>query len=697
MQNRTLKSQIERFLQVPLKLLFILIFMVAFTFWYNRTTGIFVGLVVVFYAVAVLVMYYHYKPQIMSELVAYAFEQGQIQKELLKELAVPYALMDMDGMILWYNSEFGKMVGGGKVNRDIRHYFPHITKDMFPGSENDMEEFSMSLEERQYHVQFRLIRVNIDTDENDEDNQMSQFDNAYANSMIVVYFFDETDYRRLLQENKDQKLIAGLIYIDNYDEVLESTDEVRQPLLMALVDRKINKTVLDIGGIIKKPEKDKYFIVFQQKYLAQLQANKFELLDEVRNINVGNELPVTLSMSIGMGSSSYQECYELARMAMDMALGRGGDQVVIRDGEKTSYYGGQSRLVEKNTRVKARVKAHALQGIMEAKEKVVIMGHSLPDVDCFGSALGIYKLAKAFGKEAYIVINEATISIRPVLSNFVGNSQYDEDMFVDNEKAKKLVDMDTLLMIVDVNRPSYTECPELLELTKTIVVFDHHRQTSEIIGNAVLSYVEPYASSACEMVAEVLQYTNETIELKPIEADAIYAGMLVDTDNFVQKTGARTFEAAAYLRRKGADVVRVRKMFRDSMETYRRRAEAVRDAEVYRDKYALAIFPAEGVDSPTVIASQVANELLDIEGIGASFVVTHIKDTIYISARSIDVINVQLVMEQFNGGGHANAAGAQLHDCSVQEALEQIKKVLDELDEVDVQENSPAKGKEIIQ
>jgi c-di-AMP phosphodiesterase-like protein len=415
--------------------------------------------------------------------------------------------------------------------------------------------------------------------------------------------------------------------------------------------------------------------------LAQLQANKFELLDEVRNINVGNELPVTLSMSIGMGASDFQGCYELARMAMDMALGRGGDQVVIRDGDKTTYYGGQSRQVEKNTRVKARVKAHALQGIMEAKSRVVIMGHSLPDVDALGSAVGIYKLAKVYDKDAHIVINEATISIRPVLNNFMDDANYPEDMFINHEEARKLVDDDTLLMVVDVNRPSYTECPDLLNLTKTIVVFDHHRQTNEVISNAVLSYVEPYASSACEMVAEVLQYTNETVELRATEADAMYAGILVDTDNFVQKTGARTFEAAAYLRRKGADVVRVRKLFRDSMETYRCRAEAVRSAKVYRDKYALAIFPSEGVDSPTVIASQVANELLDIENIGASFVVTNNQGTIYISARSIDVINVQLIMEQFDGGGHANAAGAQLHDCTEEEALERIKTVLDRLEE----------------
>lgn len=683
MKDKKLKTQIERFLQIPLKLLFILLFMVVLAFLYSRKVGVLTGSFVVIYSIILLIIYYHYKPRIMSEMVSYAFEQGQIQKELLKELAVPYTLIDMDGMILWHNHEFENMVGDTKVSRDIHRYFPHITKDMFPSTADDVQEFSMSYGERQYHVQFRMIQVDIDVDENDEDNEMSDFDNAYKDAMVVVYFFDETDYKRLLQENKDQKLISSLIYIDNYDEVLESTDDVRRPLLMALVDRKVNKTILDIGGIVTKSEKDKYFVVFQQKYLAQLQANKFDLLDEVRNINVGNGLPVTLSMSVGMGEATFQECYESARMAMDMALGRGGDQVVIKEGEKISYYGGQSRQVEKNTRVKARVKAHALQGIIEAKERVVIMGHRLPDADAIGSAIGIYKLAKVYNKEAHIVLDEATISIRPVLQNFESNPLYEEDMFIDSATAKELVDMDTLLMIVDVNRPSYTECPELLDLTKTIVVFDHHRATSEVVTNAVLSYVEPYASSACEMVAEVLQYTNEAIDLKANEADAMYAGILVDTDNFVQKTGARTFEAAAYLRRKGADVVRVRKMFRDSMDIYRSRAEAVRHAIVYREQYALAIFPPEGVDSPTVIASQVANELLDIEGIQASFVVTNLDGTVYISARSIDTLNVQLIMEQFDGGGHANAAGAQLTECSVEDALERIKAVLDKMHEAE--------------
>ncbi len=684
LKKRPLKSQIDIFLRMPLDLVLFLIVMMAalVVFNYSQKTAIIVGSGVALYAIIALILYFTQKGKIMPQLYSFAIEQGQVQRSMLQQLAVPYALLDVDGMILWHNKGFEYMVGSSDIEDNIHTYFPMMNDDMFPASPDDVTEFSMAYEDRQYKIQFRMIKEDVADEEEDEEISLSRFDNKNANTLIVAYFFDETAYRKLQQDYTDQRLVAGLIYIDNFDEVLESIEEARQPLLIALVDRKINKTINDIEGIIRKPEKDKYFVVFQQKYLNQLKAEKFALLDEIRDINVGNELPVTISLSIGKGSPNFQTCYADARLAMDMALGRGGDQVVIKDGERIEYYGGQNTVVEKNTRVRARVKAHALQGIIENKERVVIMGHHLPDADAIGSAIGVYILAKAYHKEAHICINEATVSIRPILDNFRNNTLYDDDMFINNEQAKKIVDSDTLLMIVDVNRPSYTECPELLEKTKTIVVFDHHRQSGETINNAVLSYVEPYASSACEMVAEVLQYTNQPIDMSAMEADALYAGMMIDTGNFVQKTGARTFEAAAYLRRKGCDVVRVRKMFRDSMDAIRHKAEAIRDAEQYREQYAFAIFPTDGVDSPTVVASQVANELLDVEGIGASFVLSNIDGTIYISARSIDMINVQVVMEKFGGGGHSNASGAQVIDGDPQEIIATIKRYLDEIDQV---------------
>ena len=305
------------------------------------------------------------------------------------------------------------------------------------------------------------------------------------------------------------------------------------------------------------------------------------------------------------------------------------------------------------------------------------MGHKIPDMDAIGSAIGIYRIAENLNKKAHIVLNVPTLAIRSVINNFIGNSNYEEDMFVKSEEAMELMDANTLLVVVDVNRPSYTECEELLVRAKSIVVIDHHRQTNEVIENPVLTYIEPNASSACEMVAEILQYMSEKTKMKPYEADAMYAGMLVDTDNFVTKTGVRTFEAAAFLRRCGADVVRVRKMFRYDIESYKIRAKAVESAETYLGSFALSVMPdMTGIESPTVMGAQVANELLDIDGVHASFVLTKVEDTIYISARSIDEINVQIIMEKLGGGGHANVAGAQMKGVSEKEALEKMKEIL---------------------
>ena len=306
-------------------------------------------------------------------------------------------------------------------------------------------------------------------------------------------------------------------------------------------------------------------------------------------------MAVTLSIGMGMNGETYNQDYDFARTAIDMALGRGGDQAVIKDGEKIQYFGGKAQQMEKSTRVKARVKAHALRELMENKDRLLIMGHKMPDIDSFGAALGIYRIATSLNKKAHIVINEVTTSVKPMMDRFIGNPDYPEDMFLKGPKAAELVDVATMLVVVDVNRPSITDAPALLRMVKSIVVLDHHRQSSEIIDNAVLSYVEPYASSACEMVAEVLQYIADNIRIRPAEADAMYAGIVIDTLNFTNQTGVRTFEAAAYLRRCGADITRVRKMFRENMAEYQAKADAVRRAEVYREAFAISVCPAEEI------------------------------------------------------------------------------------------------------
>ncbi len=583
-------------------------------------------------------------------------------------------MLDYNGKILWVNQKFTEITGKDKdYHKSITSIFSSLTREAVQKG-NDKLEMNLNFQEKHYRASMRKLYFDTVTD---DDSVISVEQGAQF--MTVLYLFDETQLHDYAIENREQKMVCGLMYIDNYEEALKSIEEVKRSLLVALVDRKVNKYFMDRDALVKKLEKDKYFIAFKQKYLDDFVADKFSIIEDVKTIKVGNEMAVTLSIGIGIGSGSYNQDYEYARMAMDLALGRGGDQVVVKDGEKISYYGGKTHQVEKMTRVKARVKAHALREIIESKDRVVIMGHNISDVDSFGAALGIYCAARVLEKKAYIVINEVTSSLRPLKELFTEDKGYPHDMFIKGDVAMDMVDNNALVMVVDVNRPGFTECPELLNKTKTIVVFDHHRQSSDVISNAVLSYVETYASSTCEMVAEVLQYFSENIHLSPQEADCIYAGILIDTNNFNTNTGVRTFEAAAYLRRCGAEMTRVRKLLRDDMNAYKARAEAVRQAKVYHGVFAISVCPGSGVESPTIVGAQASNELLNIVGIKASFVLTEYNGKIYISSRSIDEINVQLIMEKMGGGGHLNVAGAQLKDCTINEAISILEDTLDQM------------------
>lgn len=669
-----LYSALRSYLRWPLLLTIVLVGMNACIYVIDKKASAVMSCFVALYFVIALLLYFLKRPAIVSDMVRFATNYGQIQSKLLKDMVIPYAVLDGSGRMVWANDEFCDIIGSErKAKRSISNIFPQITAETLPENEVDVE-LHMNYGEKDYRVVLRKVLTPDFEDDTywiHEESGMSSF--PY---LVAMYLYDETEIVTLKKENSDQRLIIGLLYIDNYEEALESIDEVRRSLLTALVDRKINKYMQGIDAVIKKLEKDKYIFVFQNKYLPQLQTNKFSILEEVRTVNIGNEMSVTISMGLGVNAESYARGYEFARAAIDLALGRGGDQAVVKEGDKLLYYGGKSVTVEKNTRVKARVKAHALKEFVEAKDKVVIMGHSIGDVDSFGAAIGVYRIAKTLNKKAHIVINDITISIRPMLARFQNNPEYEEDLFLNSAQAIDVVDNNTLLVVVDVNRPTYTECPQLLEMTKTIVILDHHRQTGEAVENAVLSYIEPYASSACEMVAEILQYIGEGLKLRQAEADAMYSGIMIDTNNFLNKTGVRTFEAAAYLRRSGADVTRIRKLFRTDMPEYMAKAQAITSTEIFMDGYAFAECASDGVDSPTVLAAQVANELLSINNLKASFVFTYFNDKVYISARSIDELNVQVVMEKLGGGGHMSVAGAQLKDCTVEEAVQKVKDVL---------------------
>ena len=674
-ENRKVTGRLGVYLQWPLLLSAVIIMMNVVVGAIDATAGLAMCGFTIFYIIIAAFLYLYKKKGIMAGMIEFSAEYAWIQKKLLMDLHIPYAIIDETGRILWLNDQFSQIIKEERGSiKTLQSMFPDISKETISKLQEEIRIHSTFGESR-YRVE--LKPVVLEKDDLDTDMNLTQV--SEDRTLITVYLFDETEILRLTQEVDDQKMVAGLIYLDNYEEALDSVEEVRRSLLMALIDRKISKYVGRMCGIVKKMEKDKYFFAIKQKYVEELREQRFSILEEVKAVNIGNEMSVTLSIGLGMNGDSYSHNYELARMAMDMALGRGGDQAVLKDKEKIEYFGGKSQQQEKTTRVKARVKAHALRELMESKDRLLIMGHKLGDMDSFGASMGIYRMATALNKKAHIVINDITSSVRPMMERFLNNPDYPEDLFLTGDKARELVDANTILVVVDVNRPSITDAPELLRLARTIVVLDHHRQSSEIITNAVLSYVEPYASSACELVAEVLQYIADGIRIKPQEADAMYAGIVIDTNNFNSQAGVRTFEAAAYLRRSGADITRVRKMFREDMADYKAKAEAVRHADVYQGAFAISVCPSEGIENPTIVAAQAANELLEIKGIKASVVMSRYNNTIYLSARSIDEVNVQVMMERLGGGGHRTIAGAQLPGATIEEAKEKLKKVIQEM------------------
>ena len=670
-ENKKVRNVLQKYMQWPVVLSALVLCANGAVGLVSGKAGMVMAVFTVLYAFCAGVLFWYGKKRILTGLVGFAADFDQSQKNLMASMELPYGIADEAGRLLWTNRAFSAVIRDEKsARRSLTVLFPEIT-------EEGLEKMDHALEVQCAYggaiYRASIKRVTIQSDSGLLSAAPGQ---KTEQQVLAVYLYDETEIHEYMQAITDQKMVAGLIYLDNYDEALESVEEVRRSLLVALIDRKVSKYISGVNGIVKKMEKDKYFFAIEQKYMPSLEAERFSLLEDVKTVNIGNEMAVTLSIGIGINGDTYIRNYEYARTAIDMALGRGGDQAVVKNGEKIQYYGGKSQQLEKTTRVKARVKAHALRELLETKDRLLIMGHKIGDIDSFGSAIGVYRIAAALGKKAHIVINEVTSSVRPMMDRVINNSDYPQDLFLMGDDAAEVAAPPTAFVVVDVNRPSYTKDPGLLNLVKTIVVIDHHRQSSEIISNATLSYVEPYASSACELVAEILQYVTDSIRIKSLEADAMYAGIVIDTNNFTNQAGVRTFEAAAFLRRNGADVTRVRKLFRDKMEDYKARAEAVRQAEVFEGAFAISVCPAENVESPTVVGAQAANELLDIIGIKASVVLTPYNGKIYVSARSIDEINVQVMMEKLGGGGHRTIAGAQLPGATVEEAKEKIKDVI---------------------
>lgn len=678
-QNR-IKGTLRSYLRWPLLLGILLVIMNLQIYTVHIRAGVIMSAYVALYLLIAVFLFFFKRGALLRDLVDYSMRFHVTVNKLATDLDIPISILDTNGTCIWDNQKFRRIFCTNlSKSYHIADAIPALGEEYLPETEETNGELHFHIAEIYYKAVIQFVSLEKAPDS----VRKNAGQVGIGDALYVVYIYDETEIVHYIRENYDQRLDVGLLYIDNYDESLANVDDVRRALLTAMIDRKINKYMLSIDAITRKMEKDKYIFLFQHKYLAKLQGDKFSLLDDIRGINAGNDTPVTISMGIGIQAATFRKRQEYSRSAMDLALARGGDQVVIKTKDNLLYYGGKSIQQEKNTRVKARVKAQALRDSIQNADKVVIMGHRLPDVDAIGGAIGIYRIAHSLEKPAKIVVNQVTSSLAPLLKLFENNKDYPENTFVKSETAKEFIGSGTgvLLVVVDVNRPSYTDAPDLIPMVSSLVVIDHHRQTGESFENPTLSYIEPFASSSSEMVAEILQYAGEEIRVKAVEADALYSGIMVDTNNFMNKPGVRTFEAVAFLRRSGADIIRIRKMFRSDIQEYKVRAEAIQNTEIFMDSFAIAPCNADDCESPTVVGAKIADDLLDINGIRATFVLTAYEGKIYISARSIDELNVQVVMEKMGGGGHITSAGAQLEDCTLEEGTQKVKELLNKLKE----------------
>jgi c-di-AMP phosphodiesterase-like protein len=583
-------------------------------------------------------------------------------KKAVLSVPLPMLTMEMDGTVIWYNKHMGQLFKGLRLmGENISFYVPELDVKKLAVDEQT-HVCRVVWKDRHYDVMYYVTQRGDREDSN--------------KTVLMLYWIDVTDYALLQQNYAAKQPVVGLVYVDNYDEVMASAEEVNRPAIAAEVDKVITEWIASLNSAWCKYERDKYMLVFEHSQLDELERRRFDILDSIREIAISNRLAPTLSIGIGIEGESYAEEMAMARNAIDLALGRGGDQAVIRDREKFYFYGGKNRTVEKTSKVKSRVIAHALRGLMEPASKILIMSHELADFDSIGAAIGIWRGAANVGKKAHIVLDRGNPSIGTLLEEIKQHEEY-ADMLISSEQALDIVSADALVIVVDIQRASYTECPELLESGAKIVVIDHHRRPPDSIENATLAYLEPYASSTCEMVTEILQYISDKIKVEPLVAKALLAGIMVDTKNFAFKTGVRTFEAASLLRRMGADPTAVRQLFQDDFNTFTARAKAVTQAKIEFPGIAISVCPDE-LDGSNIIAAQAADTLINIKGIHTSFVLMPVNDEVYISGRSMGDVNVQLILEKLGGGGHLTMAGAQLTGVDINKAKEMLVNAIKE-------------------
>ncbi|NMM62056.1 DHH family phosphoesterase [Clostridium sp. P21] len=574
-------------------------------------------------------------------------------RNTLVKMPFPLIIIDKKGEILWYNQKSSYIVKDEDIlGKNVNSIIKEINlRQIFDGKKNVIK--NAKLKEKYYDIYSNVVDISDDLEDR----------------IIILYFYDVTEKLKMLKDIDSNKYTIMLIEVDNFDDVIKTIEENERPLIIAEIERSVNSYAQSLNAMLRKYDDNKYVLCVQDNYIEKEMEKKFEILDNIREINMGNKLAVTLSIGVGRGGESPLQNENYAVSAKELALGRGGDQVVVKIGEKLSFYGGKTKEVEKRTKVRARVIAHALIDLINASSKVFIMGHVNPDIDCLGAAVGIYSTIKFLKKDCYIVLDETNTSINLILDKIKMEEGY-EKVFISSKECIENAEYNSLLILVDVHSKGYVQDMNVVEAFEKIVIIDHHRKSTDFVEGALLSYIEPYASSTSELVTEMLQYMVEKPKIKVIEAEALLAGICVDTKNFCFKTGVRTFEAASFLRRLGADTIDVKKFFADDLDTYLKRAEIIKSAKIFNN-IAIAVCPSEIED--IVLAAQAADELLNITGIKASFVFVKIKEDVCISGRSLGEVNVQVILESLGGGGHMTMAGAKVKQITVDEALQKLK------------------------
>ncbi len=587
-------------------------------------------------------------------------------KKTLINSPFPLIIIETDGSIIWRSSKFVYEF----ANIDIKNYIQDLIKEIKLDIQNNKDSKNRKIE-KQIKIgnsTYKILGEYVKSKNSDKKHKNEEY-------MSILYFIDITEQIKTNQKYIDESQCIGIITVDNYEEIIQRIPNEDRPRIIAQLEQKLYDWASETKGLMIKTERNTFIYVFEHKYLEQLQENKFEILDLIKEIDIEGRIQLTLSIAISDEGETNYEKYETALAALDIVLGRGGDQAVIRANGKYKFFGGTTQEVEKRTKVKARMFAHALEELITNSKNVMVMGHVNGDMDSIGSSLGVYRLAKSLGKEAFIVNNTKGLALKNFIEILKSDEEYKEVIINKNEALEK-ISPETLLIIVDTHKKTYVEIPELLEKTEKQVIIDHHRRSTDYIENAILTFQEVYASSAAELVTEILQYTEKDVKLKTIEIESLYAGIMVDTKNFTFKTGVRTFEAAAYLRKGGIDIVKVKKWFQSDLDTYNAISKIVENSEIIKDTIAISVYEEE--KDAGIMCAKAADELLTISNITTSFVLGKVDNKVCISGRSIGDINVQLILEKLGGGGHITLAGAQMENETIENAKQLLIEKIDE-------------------